>query len=141
MKILEGLGVDKSEERGEWVVRLLKAIYGLKQAGRMWAKQLCEVLTSLDSIHTECKHSFYVYKQNGTKVFVPVYVDDLTITVRNGKRETYHSRFNITGLNCYSTRPNPFVYLSQSVMCLVWSLNESLLSLLSTISHLKYLMF
>jgi hypothetical protein len=62
-------------------------------------------------------------------------------TVQNGKRKTYHSRFNITGLNCYSTWPNPLVYLSQSVMCLVWSLNESLLSLLSTISHLKYLTF
>jgi transposase InsO family protein len=79
MKIPEGLAIEGTEEKGEWVVRLLKAIYGLKQAGRMWAKKLHEVLTSLEFMRTECEQSFYIYEQKGIKVFVPVYVDDLTI--------------------------------------------------------------
>jgi hypothetical protein len=128
MKIPEGLGVEATEEKGEWVVRLLKAIYGLKQAGRMWSKKLHEVLTSLDFIRTECEHSFYVYEREGTKIFVPVYVDDLTIA-SNSKaaisqlksdlmahfklRDLGPTEF-ILGIKVERDRPRRTIYLSQA---------------------------
>jgi transposase InsO family protein len=128
MKIPEGLGVEAREEKGEWVVRLLKAIYGLKQAGRMWAKKLHEVLTSLDFVRIECEHSFYIYEQKGIKIFVPVYVDDLTIA-SNSKamisqlksdlmthfklRDLGPTEF-ILGIKVERDRPRRTIYLSQA---------------------------
>ena len=128
MKIPEGLGVEGTEEKGEWVVRLLKAIYGLKQAGRMWAKKLHEVLTSLGFIRTECEHSFYIYEREGIKVFVPVYVDDLTIA-SNSKTAISQLKSDLTthfklrdlgptefilGIKVERDRPKRTIYLSQA---------------------------
>lgn len=129
MRIPEGVEVDAgTEEKGEWVVRLLKAIYGLKQAGRMWSKKLHSVLSSLGYKRTECEHSFYIYEKGKTKVFVPVYVDDLTIASNDKEaviklKEDLKAQFKlrdlgptefILGIKVERDRPNRTVYLSQS---------------------------
>jgi hypothetical protein len=42
------------------VLHLLKSIYGLKQAARMWNKKPHAVLLELEFVHLESEHSMYV---------------------------------------------------------------------------------
>ena len=48
------------EKSPEWVWRLRKSLYGLKQAGRCWHEKLHEVLTKL-GFDRVCEHSVWVY--------------------------------------------------------------------------------
>jgi hypothetical protein len=66
------------------VLKLLKNIYGLKQASRAWYQLLDKVLSELGFKKVRCEHSVWVYEKDGVKVIVPVYVDDLTV-VSNSK--------------------------------------------------------
>ena len=83
MRIPEGFEVEGEPRDGEdpkrWVVRLLKGLYGIKQGPRLWALKLHSVLTTLGFQRIDCDYSVYVYKRDGVKVFMPVYVDDLLI--------------------------------------------------------------
>ena len=49
------------EKSPEWVWRLRKSLYGLKQAGRCWHEKLHEVLTKLGFDRLVCEHSVWVY--------------------------------------------------------------------------------
>jgi hypothetical protein len=44
---------------GVW--RLLKSLYGLKQASLIWYKLLCKVLESLGFIRSELDHALFIY--------------------------------------------------------------------------------
>ena len=53
---------NKFEERSpDWVWRLLKSLYSLKQAGQCWHEKLHEVLTKLGFSQLVCGHSIWVY--------------------------------------------------------------------------------
>ena len=63
------------------VFRLLKAIYGLKQAGRQWYQELRETMSKFGLTQVKSDpHTFVAHKVvKGTKysLILPVYVDDL----------------------------------------------------------------
>ena len=66
-------------ERGgkNMVLRLNKAIYGLKQASRQWKEKLVHILVDqlgFKEIYSDA--SLYVYAHDGLRITVPVYVDD-----------------------------------------------------------------
>ena len=67
----------KGEERK--VYRLLKALYGLRQAPRAWNARLDKCLRDLG--FRKCQHEQAVYTkcQNGNVVIIGVYVDDLLV--------------------------------------------------------------
>ena len=70
------------EEKGKetWVCRLLKSIYGLKQAGRLWQQRLNEVLvTHMGFKRIESDSSIWVWSDGSTRIIVPVFVDDMTL--------------------------------------------------------------
>ncbi|SJL14967.1 uncharacterized protein ARMOST_18444 [Armillaria ostoyae] len=67
----------------DWVLRLFKSIYGLKQAGREWHKKLHGVMTEMGFDRVRCEHSVWVYKKDDARIIVPVFVDDVTIAVRS----------------------------------------------------------
>jgi hypothetical protein len=68
------------EKRGpDYVCRLLKSLYGLKQAGRMWYIKLDKILTEIGFTRVLCDHSIWVWNKAGVRIIVPVFVDDLTI--------------------------------------------------------------
>ena len=65
------------------VLKLVKSIYGLKQAGRQWHKKLDSVLKSAGFTLVRCDHSIWVYKRDDVRIIIPVYVDDMTIACKS----------------------------------------------------------
>ena len=66
------------------VVRLLKAIYGLKQSARAWYTELTRLLGTIGLKPSYADPSVFVGTRNGVAVRVVVYVDDLLIAARRG---------------------------------------------------------
>ena len=68
------------EGREEWVLRLKKALYELKQAPRAWYFKLHKCLLSLGFTKIRHEQAVYVKSSSDHKLIVGVYVDDLIIT-------------------------------------------------------------
>jgi hypothetical protein len=65
------------------VLRLSKALYGLRQAPRAWYAKLDTVLLALGFHHSESEHAVYMRgggQRHQHRLIVGVYVDDLVIT-------------------------------------------------------------
>lgn len=62
-----------------FVLKLVRAIYGLKQAGRQWHKKLDSVLTAMSFDMVKCDHSIWVYRKGDIRIIIPVYIDDMTV--------------------------------------------------------------
>ena len=73
------------QERGpEWVCKLKKGLYGLKQGGRLWHEKLDSVLQEIGFGRVQSDRSVYVWQRSdGFKVIVPVFVDDLTLASKS----------------------------------------------------------
>ncbi|KAJ0771566.1 putative RNA-directed DNA polymerase [Helianthus annuus] len=70
----------ESEEHLEYVCKLQKAIYGLKQSPRAWFGKIAEFLELNGFKLTHADSSLFVKKLGAQVVVVLVYVDDLIIT-------------------------------------------------------------
>jgi hypothetical protein len=55
----------------EYVCKLQKSIYGLKQASRQWNKKLHATLVSMGFIRLESDRSVYIYARNGVQYHCP----------------------------------------------------------------------
>jgi hypothetical protein len=62
------------------VLRLRKALYGLRQAPRAWNSKLDDTLKKMDFVQSEHEHAMYRRSHDGDILLVGVYVDDLVIT-------------------------------------------------------------
>ena len=62
------------------VLRLKKALYGLRQAPRAWNQKLDASLHELGFVRCTSEHSMYTRGKGPSRVIVGVYVDDLIIT-------------------------------------------------------------
>jgi hypothetical protein len=62
------------------VLRLHKALYGLRQAPRAWNIKLDGVLTSLGFERSPSEHAVYMRGIDGERLLLGVYVDDLIVT-------------------------------------------------------------
>ena len=71
------------EKGKDWHWRLLKSLYGLKQAGRCWHQKLNQVLEQLGFKRTVCEHSIWVFHREEEQVIVPVFIDDMTIAAKS----------------------------------------------------------
>jgi hypothetical protein len=65
------------------VLRLLKAIYGLRQSPRLWHEKLNTVLVSMGFNKIRSDASVWVFDRDGFKVIVPVFVDDMTLVSKS----------------------------------------------------------
>jgi hypothetical protein len=72
-------------EGSEWVLQLLKGLYGIKQGLRIWSKKLHTALTSIGFQQLESDHSMFIYERDGVKMVVPVHVDDLVLASSSRK--------------------------------------------------------
>lgn len=75
-----GFVVDGKEQK---VLRLVKALYGLRQAPRAWYTKLDASLLSLGFHRSASEHAVYMRGANARRLVVGVYVDDLVITGGN----------------------------------------------------------
>ena len=78
----QGYVVDGKED---YVCKLHKSLYGLKQAGRAWYQKIDNVLLhTLGFTRSQADHCVYVYNGNdGIKIYIALYVDDLLIMCNN----------------------------------------------------------
>ncbi|KAI7955267.1 hypothetical protein MJO28_005667 [Puccinia striiformis f. sp. tritici] len=58
------------------VLRLKKALYGTKQAGRCWWLHFKKILNGLNFTTSEVESSLYVYKRDDVSIFIWMHVDD-----------------------------------------------------------------
>jgi hypothetical protein len=70
--------VQEGEE--EKVLRLDKALYGLRQAPRAWNIKLDHSLCEIGFKQSKCEHGVYARRHGASRLLVGVYVDDLIIT-------------------------------------------------------------
>ena len=80
MELMEGM--DGYGEPGK-VARLWKAIYGLKQASRMWNQHIDGVLASMGFVRLTGDHGVYVKWDGVNRVWLALYVDDLFLISLN----------------------------------------------------------
>ncbi|WVZ92507.1 hypothetical protein U9M48_038564 [Paspalum notatum var. saurae] len=72
-----GFVIDGQEHK---VLRLCKALYGLRQALRAWNVKLDESLTRLGFAKCETEHAPYTRRAERGQLVVGVYIDDLVVT-------------------------------------------------------------
>ena len=73
-------GVLKPGQEGK-VCRLLKGLYGLKQAGRGWYQEMSKVfLNDLGFTCSSVDHSIFFWRSNKEHTIVAVATDDMAIT-------------------------------------------------------------
>jgi hypothetical protein len=78
--VQQSQGFTVAGEEGK-VLKLQRALHGLRQAPRAWYEKLYGTLTKLRFRQSEHKHVIYcMCKDGGGKLIVGVYVDDLIIT-------------------------------------------------------------
>jgi hypothetical protein len=67
----------KIKGKTDWVLRLKKSLYGLKQAGRQWKKKLDDTMAHLKFTKSAADECLYVLHEKGKVVLlVLIYVDD-----------------------------------------------------------------
>ena len=70
----------ESLEHPEWVCKLKKSIYGLKQSATCWYQKLKEVLVDMGFTPNPLDASLFQREVNGKMFCVLVYVDEIIIT-------------------------------------------------------------
>ena len=105
--------------KGVHVLKLLKSLYRLKQAPRLWNKDLKKVLVDelgLSLVELSAEHSIFISHE----LIVAVYVDDIalltkTMVTMNTAKSLLGQRYKITdlseiqrflGINIYRDRKN-----------------------------------
>ncbi|HEV7736056.1 MAG TPA: reverse transcriptase domain-containing protein, partial [Chlamydiales bacterium] len=69
----------KEPGKEDWVAVLNKSLYGLRQAGRRWAKKLQKSMIEEGFTQISVEHSLYVRKTETGTSMVAVHVDDMAV--------------------------------------------------------------
>lgn len=87
------------------VCKLVKSLYGLKQASRQWYEKLSTLLLYLNFIQAHADPTVFTKKQNDSFIGILIYVDDM-ILVGNSLSEftslksMLQAKFGIKDLGC-----------------------------------------
>jgi hypothetical protein len=89
------------------VLRLRKALYGLRQAPRAWNAKLDATLRALGFERCETEHAIYVRRRGKFALIIGVYVDDLVVTGMQaadiaGFKQEMADRFRMSDLGALS---------------------------------------
>ena len=95
-------GYEKKNEEYK-VYKLLKALYGLRQAPRAWYARLKKFLEELGFVKCPYEHAVYTKREGDESLIVGVYVDDLLVTGTNVAniiefKEQMRSEFDMSDL-------------------------------------------
>lgn len=69
----------KDSKNKDYVWKLNKAIYGLKQGSRCWNKRLTQILIELDFVQLNADPCVFIFRDNNGYIILVIYVDDLII--------------------------------------------------------------
>ena len=93
----------EKKDREEWVYRLLKSLYGLKQGSKNWYDALHKALVELGFTRLEADHGVF-FKQVGKDIVIlAIHVDDGMVTGNNTAlikqfKEDINKKYKITDL-------------------------------------------
>jgi hypothetical protein len=80
MKVPDGLKIpDSKTNRNMYSVKLQRALYGLKQSGRMWYNRLSDFLLKKGYVNDTDSPCVFIRKSQKGFCIISVYVDDLNI--------------------------------------------------------------
>jgi len=68
-----------------WVWRLNKSLYGLKQSPRLFGRKFAEVMRLMGCIQLHSDSCIYIWERDEVKIFVPVFVDDITLASKSAE--------------------------------------------------------
>lgn len=71
--------------RPDYVCKLLKAIYGLRQAPRAWFEHMKSFLISAGFVQSLADPSLFIFRQGNQTIYFLLYVDDIVITGSDNK--------------------------------------------------------
>ena len=85
------------------VCKLIKSLYGLRQASREWNTKLADFLINFGFRQSLADYSLFIYDKGSCFVVVIVYVDDILLTgsdlvLINSLKSALHSAFSIKDL-------------------------------------------
>ena len=64
----------------DWVMRLMKSLYGMKQASRIWNRTFHKALTALGFKRLACEWCVYIRRSSSATTIFAVHVDDIIFT-------------------------------------------------------------
>ncbi|CAL1362273.1 unnamed protein product [Linum trigynum] len=90
-------------EHPDYVCRLRKSIYGLRQAPRAWFHCLSQALRDFGFVASQTDPSLFIYTSGSSLLYMLVYVDDLVITGNDSSviqqlLVHFHSKFALRDL-------------------------------------------
>lgn len=96
-------GFYKADKSSGKVCKLLKSIYGLKQASRQWFSKFSESLFDFGFIYSLNDYSLFTYTKSDHFIALIVYIDDVTVTgtsksIIDKVKEYIHAKFRIKDL-------------------------------------------
>jgi hypothetical protein len=65
------------------VLRLIKAVYGTKQGGRVWYEEISATLGAMGYQRTEADHAVYTRDEGDALSILALYVDDITMVTKS----------------------------------------------------------
>lgn len=90
------------------ICKMLRPLYGLKQAGRCWNAKFTDVLKEHGMIQSKSDHCLFIRNDNGCKMLMAIYVDDGIAAVQD--EETFftfvdelklHFNIRVSTLSCF----------------------------------------
>jgi hypothetical protein len=69
----------------DMVLKLKKAVYGMKQGGRAWYKHISVTLKLMGYAHTDADHAVFTRLRGDTLSIIALYVDDITMACKSLK--------------------------------------------------------
>ncbi|CAM8890431.1 unnamed protein product [Rhodiola kirilowii] len=96
-------GFYKKEKTAGQVCKLIKSLYGLKQASRQWFAKFSEAITDFGFQRSQNDYSLFTMKKDGAFIILLVYVDDVIITGTSSTlisevKQYIHDKFRIKDL-------------------------------------------
>jgi hypothetical protein len=87
------------------VLRLIKAVYGTKQGGRVWYEEIRDTLGEMGYQRTDADHAVFVRHEGGDEPasLIALYVDDITMAAKSVKiiqkdKEALKARYEMSDL-------------------------------------------
>ena len=101
----EGFSINEKED---YILKLQKALYGLKKVPRAWNLKLNEVLTQKGFVTRKTDYAVYYETEMEERLIIGVYVDDMIITGSNSHKiimfkEAMKKVFEMTDLGILSS--------------------------------------
>jgi len=82
-------------EKANQACRLIKSLYGLKQASKQWYDKLTTFLYTINFTHSKAENSLFIRKTENSFISLLIYVDDILIAGNNMKEiQVFKSSLN-----------------------------------------------